>query len=63
MSRCRTTPTVARNQQVWARQHRHPDHGNGWTSAYGHMLKGSVLVKEGDQVTAGQPLGMVGLSA
>ena len=37
-------------------------HGDGWTSAYGHMLKGSVLVKEGDQVTAGQPLGMVGLS-
>ncbi len=37
-------------------------HGDGWQSAYGHMLKGSVLVKEGDQVTAGQPLGMVGLS-
>ncbi len=37
-------------------------HGDGWTSAYGHMLKGSVLVREGDQVSAGQPLGMVGLS-
>jgi hypothetical protein len=38
------------------------DHGGGWQSAYGHMMKGSVLVKEGDHVTAGQPLGMVGLS-
>lgn len=38
------------------------NHGNGWTSAYGHMLKGSVLVREGDTVTAGQPIGMVGLS-
>ncbi|MEX0807777.1 MAG: M23 family metallopeptidase [Dongiaceae bacterium] len=38
------------------------EHGNGWQSAYGHMLKNSVLVREGDQVTAGQPIGMVGLS-
>ncbi len=38
------------------------DHGDGWVSIYGHMLKGSVKVKPGDRVEAGQPLGLVGLS-
>lgn len=38
------------------------NHGDGWQTAYGHMMKGSVLVREGDRVTAGQPIGMVGLS-
>lgn len=38
------------------------DHGGGWTSGYCHMAKGSVRVKPGDAVTAGQPLGRVGLS-
>lgn len=38
------------------------DHGDGWVSIYGHMMKDSVTVKPGDRVEAGQPLGMVGLS-
>lgn len=38
------------------------DHGNGWRSFYGHMRKGSVAVKEGDRVEAGQQVGLVGLS-
>lgn len=38
------------------------DHGDGWVSIYGHMLKGSVRVKPGDPVAAGQPIGLVGLS-
>ncbi len=38
------------------------DHGSGWTSAYCHMAQGSLQVKPGDQVTAGQPIGRVGLS-
>lgn len=38
------------------------DHGNGWTSLYCHLRRGSTMVLEGDQVAAGQPLGLVGLS-
>ncbi|MDO9527270.1 MAG: M23 family metallopeptidase [Gemmobacter sp.] len=38
------------------------DHGNGWTSQLCHMRQGSVAVSTGDLVTAGQPLGLVGLS-
>jgi hypothetical protein len=38
------------------------DHGGGWISDYCHMAKGSVRVKTGDTVTAGQPIGRVGLS-
>ena len=38
------------------------DHGDGWVSIYGHMRKGSVSVKPGDHVEAGQPIGLVGLS-
>lgn len=38
------------------------DHGNGWRSFYGHMLKGSLTVKEGDHVVAGQQVGLIGLS-
>jgi len=38
------------------------DHGDGWVSIYGHMMKGTVRVKPGDRVEAGQPIGMVGLS-
>lgn len=37
----------------------HPDH---WETQYCHMAKGSVQVKPGDLVKAGQPLGRVGLS-
>jgi murein DD-endopeptidase MepM/ murein hydrolase activator NlpD len=38
------------------------DHGGGWETQYGHMRKGSILVKPGDTVDAGQPIGAVGLS-
>ena len=38
------------------------DHGDGWVSLYCHMRRGSHLVAEGDEVVAGQPLGLVGLS-
>lgn len=38
------------------------DHGNGWETQYCHMAKGSVQVKPDQTVTAGQPLGLVGLS-
>ncbi len=38
------------------------DHGDGWFTLYCHMRRGSPLVKEGDDVIAGQPLGLIGLS-
>ncbi len=38
------------------------DHGDGWESQYSHMRRGSVRVKPGDHVRAGDPLGLVGLS-
>ena len=38
------------------------DHGGGWTTGYCHMAQGSVRVKPGDAVAAGQPLGKVGMS-
>lgn len=38
------------------------DHGDGWQTQYCHMAKGSVAVQAGDQVTAGQRLGRIGLS-
>jgi len=38
------------------------DHGNGWVTQYGHMRKGSISVKPGDVVAAGQPIGLIGLS-
>ena len=38
------------------------EHANGWRTQYCHMAKGSVRVKPGDQLTTGQPIGMVGLS-
>ena len=34
----------------------------GWRTQYCHMAKGSVRVKVGDQITTGQPIGLVGLS-
>jgi len=37
-------------------------HGDGWQTQYCHLAQGSVLVKKGDRVTAGQPIGRVGLS-
>jgi hypothetical protein len=38
------------------------DHGDGWMSLYCHLRRGSPLVMEGDEVVAGQPLGLVGIS-
>lgn len=38
------------------------EHGNGWSTQYCHMAKGSLRVKPGDGVIAGQALGRVGLS-
>ncbi len=38
------------------------DHGDGWSTQYCHMLKGSVVVRPGDKVSSGRQLGLVGLS-
>ncbi len=38
------------------------DDGGGWVTQYCHMKRGSIGVKVGDRVTAGAPLGQVGLS-
>ena len=38
------------------------DHGNGWETQYGHLRKGSVIVKPGQSVTAEQPIALMGLS-
>jgi hypothetical protein len=38
------------------------DHGGGWETQYCHVAKGSVRVKVGDAVAAGQPIARVGLS-
>jgi hypothetical protein len=38
------------------------DHGDGWTSQLCHMRNGSLNVRVGDHVSAGQTLGLVGLS-
>lgn len=38
------------------------DHGNGWTTYYTHLKRGSVLVKPRERVEAGQQLGQIGLS-
>ena len=38
------------------------EHGDGWETQYCHLRRGSVRVKLSEQVAAGQPLGLVGLS-
>lgn len=38
------------------------DHGAGWTSQYCHLQRGSVAVRSGIRVTAGQILGWIGSS-
>jgi murein DD-endopeptidase MepM/ murein hydrolase activator NlpD len=38
------------------------EHGDGWETQYAHMRRGSVAVRAGDVVKAGQRLGLVGLS-
>jgi len=38
------------------------DHGRGWETQYCHLRKGSVIVRPGQKVDKGAPLGMVGAS-
>jgi len=38
------------------------DHGDGWTTLYCHLRRGSTMVVQGDDVVKGQPIGLVGLS-
>jgi len=38
------------------------DHGGGWETQYCHLARGSVTVKAGDTVAAGQAIARVGLS-
>lgn len=38
------------------------DHGDGWESQYCHLREGSVVVRQGQQVTRGEVLGLVGMS-
>ncbi|MDV7143233.1 M23 family metallopeptidase [Tropicimonas sp. TH_r6] len=38
------------------------DHGDGWESQYCHLKRGSLVVRKGEIVSAGTPLGEVGLS-
>ncbi|HLO75665.1 MAG TPA: M23 family metallopeptidase, partial [Magnetospirillum sp.] len=38
------------------------DHGDGWVTDYCHMRRGSLRVRAGDTVAAGQPIGLVGVS-
>lgn len=37
-------------------------HPGGWESQYAHMREGSVLVRSGDRISVGQPLGLIGMS-
>ena len=37
-------------------------HGDGWTTWYCHLRRGSLMVAAGDEVEVGQPLALVGLS-
>ena len=38
------------------------DHGDGWTSWYCHLRRGSLMVRKGDRVEAGQALALIGFS-
>ncbi len=38
------------------------DHGDGWVTQYCHLKQGSVRVRKGQRLTAGHPIGDVGLS-
>ena len=38
------------------------EHGEGWTTQYCHLKRGSVRVRRGESVQAGAPLGAIGLS-
>jgi hypothetical protein len=38
------------------------DHADGWQTQYCHMRQGSIAVRQGETVSAGTPLGMIGQS-
>lgn len=38
------------------------DHGGGWETQYSHLRRGSVRVRPGQRVEAGEAIGLVGLS-
>lgn len=38
------------------------DHGNGWHTQYSHLKNGSLLLKQGEWVERGQPIGQIGES-
>ena len=38
------------------------DHGNGMQTLYAHCKAGSLMVKAGDKVTAGQPIARIGMT-
>ena len=38
------------------------DHEDGWLTQYSHLRRGSIAVKQGEQVKRGQRLGLIGLS-
>lgn len=38
------------------------DHGDGWETQYCHLARGSIVVDQGAQVSAGQPIARIGLS-
>ena len=38
------------------------DHGDGWETQYSHLKRGSVKVRRGQRVSAGEVLGLIGLS-
>ncbi len=38
------------------------EHADGWSTQYCHLRQGSVMVKPGDTLAAGSPVGKVGLS-
>jgi hypothetical protein len=38
------------------------DHGNGWQTQYSHLRQGSVNVRSGQRVAAGEQIGIIGMS-
>jgi hypothetical protein len=37
-------------------------HADGWETQYCHLMQGSITVTQGQQITAGTPLGLIGYS-
>lgn len=57
-----TDPKAPRDESIGCGNAVVIDHGGGWITGYCHMARGSVRVKVGQAVAAGEPLGRVGLS-